>query len=95
MGTSTTSFIVTWDPPPEDEQNGVIVGYTVQLRRPGSVAVLRNTTATHYEFTSLVANTRYEVRVAARTSAGTGVYSSFSGAFLTPTTGEFSACIVE
>ena len=86
-GTSTTSFTVSWDPPPTQEQNGEVTGYKVALSRPGVAEEHHDVDeGTQIEFQSLLSNTAYTVSVAAQTSAGTGPFSD-EETFLTSVTG--------
>ena len=76
---SSTSLILMWDELPSDQQNGPIIGYTVQVMRIDSVDT--NETFTHNNSTTIIINelvpyTYYEWRVAAQTVAGTGPFSS-------------------
>ena len=71
---TSSSFTLTWNAPPFEEQNGDIIGYTVQvtLQNSGpdehSHAIV---TALSFTATSLAQNTRYCASVAAMTRVGT------------------------
>ncbi|CAI8037191.1 Phosphatidylinositol phosphatase PTPRQ [Geodia barretti] len=71
-----TSITVAWQPPPLDQQNGVIVSYTVHITPQGGSAYTRVTTALSFLASSLLPNTEYSFAVAASTAAGRGSYSS-------------------
>ena len=75
--TSPYSAYLTWEPLDEEDQNGVIIGYVIQV-------TILETNTTVYLFsntTYLVVNTlrpwrTYICIIAARTSVGTGPYGS-------------------
>ena len=76
---SSMSFILMWDEPPPDQQNGPIIGYTVQVMRVDSTDSIEAFTYdndTSIIIDSLVPYTNYEWRVAGQTVAGTGPFSS-------------------
>ena len=68
-----------WDEPLPDQQNGPIVGYTVQLMNIDSMDAVETTFTYGNDTTiiidSLVPYTNYEWRVACQTVAGTGPFS--------------------
>ena len=73
-----SSLEVSWQPPPVQDQNGVITGYMLQYTRVGtsdtmSVTVTSGTTRT---ISRLVAFVEYSVEVAAMTVNGTGPFSN-------------------
>ena len=75
MVISSTSISVFWDPPPFNDQNGVITGYQVNI-------IYQNTTIVSIITinTSIVANNlqefeEYVIEVAAMTSVGLGPFS--------------------
>ena len=76
MNTSSRSASLSWDPPPLEHQNGLIVDYSVKLYSKGEEVQKKES---HGEqsttFGSLQSNTQYEVMLAAVTSAGVGPYS--------------------
>ena len=71
------SLRLSWTPPPSDQQNGDILGYTVTI---ASVETGReeesNTTSTSYSASSLHPYYTYQCKVAAFTSVGLGPFSS-------------------
>ena len=74
---SSTSLLLTWSEPLPDQQNGPIVGYLVRLVVVGSTDTTDFTvSSTTLEVESLTPYTFYEWRVAAQTSAGTGLFST-------------------
>ena len=76
---SSTSINVTWGPVDCRHQNGEIIGYTVRYweegggRRPSFPS--GDSSGGMTTLSGLTKQTVYTVEVAARTSAGTGVYS--------------------
>ena len=72
---SSTSILITWSPPPVDDQNGVITGYLINLTEADTGTVLHMTSrTTSLTATSLHPYYMYEVVVAAVTVA-VGPYS--------------------
>ena len=52
--TTSVSIYLSWDPPPDDQRNGMIVHYTVRVVQPhGEATVYMNSTATSIVVTSL------------------------------------------
>ena len=84
---SPTSFLLEWDPPLEEDRNGVLTGYRLVLEWEVGQEYRVNTTHTSYNFTQLQQGTTYYCSVAAYTAIGTGPYyrTSFSTPFA-PTT---------
>ncbi|XP_035784740.1 protein sax-3-like isoform X1 [Anopheles albimanus] len=74
-----TTGLVNWLPPPENQLNGVLLGYKVQLRALNSTKVLAqitlNASTTSIVFHSLTTGTTYTVRVVAFNRVGPGPYS--------------------
>ena len=73
-----SSLDVSWQPPPEADQNGFITGYVIQYTRVGtsdtmSVTVTSGTT---HIISGLVAFVEHSVEVAAMTVNGTGPFSN-------------------
>ena len=73
-----SSLVVSWQPPPEEDHNGVITGYVIQYTRVGisdamNVTVTSGTTHT---ITGLVSFVNYSIEVAAMTTNGTGPFST-------------------
>eukprot|EP00057_Strongylocentrotus_purpuratus_P029799 XP_011684273.1 PREDICTED: receptor-type tyrosine-protein phosphatase delta [Strongylocentrotus purpuratus] len=74
---SSSSISVSWDPPLEEERNGLILKYTIRYYSSAMPTELTNrTTETDIVLTSLVPNTAYSVEVRAHTSVGPGPYST-------------------
>ncbi|XP_054610309.1 roundabout homolog 2-like isoform X2 [Dunckerocampus dactyliophorus] len=80
VGTSnSTSISVSWDPPPADQQNGIIQEYKIWcLANETRFHVNKSVDATIRSVVvgGLQAGTQYRVEVAAGTSAGVGVRSA-------------------
>ncbi|XP_077448156.1 roundabout homolog 2-like isoform X1 [Stigmatopora argus] len=76
---NSTSISVSWDPPPPDEQNGIIQEYKIWcLANETQFNVNKSVDATIRSVVvgGLQAGVQYRVEVAARTNAGLGVKSS-------------------
>ena len=69
-----TSAQLSWTPVPEDKQNDIITGYTVQVEGPDSTLEIpvMDGSATSYEVSDLRPYTTYTFSVSAMTEAGTG-----------------------
>ena len=74
MSLSPTSFLLEWDPPLEEDRNGVLTGYRLVLEWEVGQEYRVNTTHTSYNFTQLQQDTTYYCAVAAYTAIGTGPY---------------------
>ena len=73
---SPYSIVINWEPPPEEEQSGVIIGYTIKVTQTDTlVATQYFTTSTSITITSLEPYTTYLCVVAADTAVGTGPFS--------------------
>jgi len=79
MSVHPRSINVSWEPPPEGEQNGEITGYVIHYTRVGSNNTMRDVITTGSRTTlalsGLDAFVNYLVEVAARTVNGTGPFS--------------------
>lgn len=78
MATASTSHSVTfsWDPPPPDEQNGIITEYFINITVANSGDIFQESTAEHsLSINTFQPFTTYLCVIAASTSAGTGPYS--------------------
>lgn len=74
---SPTSASITWDQPPADDVNGVIIQYIINVTVVGSgQTFLLNSTTTTLNITILQPYTTYICVIAAVTSAGVGPFSS-------------------
>ena len=70
---SSSSLRVSWSPPPQDHQNGIITVYTVYYRRSSATRSKEFVWHDHqFIITGLSASTLYLVSVSASTSAGEG-----------------------
>lgn len=76
------AILITWKPPPEDKQNGLLLGYKVHYTMAESGAgpeEAKIETVPASEHSLLVTNldtwTQYKVWVAAYTQVGTGPFS--------------------
>ena len=67
-------MIVFWHPPPLVHQNGIIIGYQINISRTNLTNTV-NITKTSYIATGLQIHTLYSFEVAARTSIGLGPFS--------------------
>ena len=73
---SSTLFCLSWDPPPQPEQNGEIIGYNVSVTNFYTGAqIIIFTPINSTEIASLRPFTPYLYAVAAVTAAGIGPYS--------------------
>ena len=85
---TSSSLKVTWIIPSEDDHNGVISGYVVELGETDSGLVLAYVVVAHSEFDhmfiGLTPYKEYFARVAATTSAGQGPFSAKELARLLP-----------
>ena len=78
MFSSATSLLISWFPPPEQDQNGDIMGYNISYFKVDNSDTVRYTSAeeTMINITGLMVYTEYSVSVAAYTSLGTGPFDS-------------------
>ena len=67
---------VFWEPPQLIQQNGEITGYSLRYRIIGGSYTYADPPDTSYHMESLTPYTTYLISVAAKTAAGTGVYST-------------------
>ena len=73
---SSTSISLEWDPPGTPEQNGIIIGYVVNVTEVGTGEKFqRSSTTTSLTLDSVRPFTTYVCRIAARTVVGIGPYS--------------------
>ena len=74
--TSPFSIVINWNPLPEEEQSGVIIGYTINVTHTDTLVTIQYfTTSTNVTITSLEPYTTYVCVVAADTAVGTGPFS--------------------
>lgn len=74
--TLSTSFIVIWQPPANENQNGLILGFTVKIVDLSSNNETQiYVTETSLEVLDLMPFTLYEVAIAAHNAAGRGPFS--------------------
>ena len=68
---------VSWDPPPEIDQNGPITGYVIRYSRVESNITMDEiiTSGSIYRITELLPFVNYSVEIAAINVNGTGPYS--------------------
>ena len=79
MNSSATSILVTWSPPLEDDQNGIILGYNITYFVVGdelNTTMSTSETTTIINITGLAIYTEYNISVAAYTVIDTGPYDT-------------------
>ena len=75
-GITSTSAVISWGPPPYEDQNGVIISFTISVSVQETGESFTNfTNDTTYSFTALKPYRTYEITIAASTSVGTGPFS--------------------
>ena len=69
-----TSVQLSWTPVPEDRQNGIITGYTIEVVRPDFTRMIqvKDATTTSAEVSGLQPSTSYYFSISAMTVDGTG-----------------------
>ena len=79
VASTSTSVTLSWAPPPTQYQNGVIMGYTLQVFN-SSQGLLRetNTSSNGSTVDSLCPNTTYLFKVTAMTVFGRGPFSPYA-----------------
>jgi len=77
VNTTSTAIVLSWQPPPIEDQNGAITGYVlnVTLLETGETEEVL-TGSTNYTLDPVMPNTLYTAAVAALTSAGRGPFSA-------------------
>uniref|UniRef100_A0A672MDJ3 Sidekick cell adhesion molecule 2 n=1 Tax=Sinocyclocheilus grahami TaxID=75366 RepID=A0A672MDJ3_SINGR len=80
---TTTSVLVRWKPPPEEEINGILLGFRVRYRelrydrlRSFTVRTVNSPSANWAELTDLNKHKRYEIRLSVYNAVGEGPNSS-------------------
>ena len=83
-----TSVRLSWGAVPEDQRNGIITGYSIQIEGPDTTTSIPATGeyATSKEVSDLKPSTEYTFSVSAKTVAGSGPAISVS--FVTPQEGK-------
>ena len=76
--TTSESITLSWEPPVDEQQNGIIINYVVRVAVEGGTATYFNSTTTYIVIASLRPYTTYEYSIAAETSAGMGPFSSIN-----------------
>lgn len=85
MGTNredSNSIEVDWDPIPQEDTHGVLLGYVVHFKRFNSsenFTTVYVKGSTRVTITNLTEATSYEIKVAGRTSVGEGPSSHITG----------------
>ena len=74
MNTSSTSLNISWSPPPEQDQNGVITAYNITYVTSGGNIMVDSTSGStlSIELSGLLRFRNYNISVAASTSIGVG-----------------------
>ena len=77
MSAHPQSLSISWDPPPEIDQNGPITGYVIRYSRVGSNVTMDEivTSGSTYTITKVLPFVNYSVDIAAMNVNGTGPYS--------------------
>ena len=76
---TSTRAEITWEPPPEEEQNGDITSYTLLvINTQTNQIVSSSTSATSISLTALSPYTVYSIAVSANTSAGMGPFTPYT-----------------
>uniref|UniRef100_A0A671RAK0 Protein sidekick-2-like n=1 Tax=Sinocyclocheilus anshuiensis TaxID=1608454 RepID=A0A671RAK0_9TELE len=80
---TTTSVLVRWKPPPDEEINGILLGFRVRYRelrydrlRSFTVRTVNSPSANWAELTDLNKHKRYEIRLSVYNAVGEGPTSS-------------------
>ena len=78
MSAHPGSLDLSWQPPPEIDQNGPITGYEIQYTRVGSTGTMDEVISSRnmYTITELLPFVNYSVIMAAITVNGTGPFSA-------------------
>ncbi len=77
LPSSPTSASITWDPPPDDDINGVIIQYIINVTVVGSgLSFQLASTTTTLNITTLLPYTTYICIITAVTSEGRGPFSA-------------------
>ncbi len=77
VNTTSTSLYLQWNQLPIEQRNGVIRGYSIQLRHTRTgITTIHNTTETSLQLMNLKPYSMYEYAIAAYTSVGQGPTAS-------------------
>ena len=81
FGLNSSAVQISWMPPPSRERNGEIISYEIRWRGSRSGISLNTSSDSDrmnwtFIITGLDAGVTYEIEVAARNIAGTGMYES-------------------
>lgn len=81
-----TSGVVRWSPPPEDQINGALLGYKIQVKAGNSTKILAqmtlNSSTLSVGLHNLTTGATYSIRVCGYTRVGAGPYSKLVNFFL-------------
>ena len=73
INSSSSSILVSWKPPEDNDQNGIINGYNISyFMLPNGTINYTDTSSLSFNITGLMIYTEYSISVAAYTSIGTG-----------------------
>ncbi len=90
--TSSREVVIRWSAPRKAFRNGIITGYSVEIKPVGAnITYARNSTTTSLIVSELLPFTSYSCRVAARTIVGIGPFSR-PVSFLTNQEGKDEKC---
>ena len=77
VNATSTTIILSWQPPPVEDQNGDITGYILNVTLPDTGETQEVLTeSTNYILDPVMPHTHYTAAVAAQTSAGRGPFSA-------------------
>ncbi|KAG5675348.1 hypothetical protein PVAND_005258 [Polypedilum vanderplanki] len=83
-----TSGVVRWNPPPQQDHNGILLGYKIQVKAGNSTKILAqmtlNATTLSVGLHNLTTGATYNVRVVAYTRVGAGPYSKSVALIMDP-----------
>ena len=73
---TSTSAVISWGPPPYEDQNGVIISYTISVSvQETGESVVYTTSDPTLELAGLMIYTTYGIEIAASTSVGQGPFT--------------------
>ena len=89
LATTPRSAVLTWEPPPEDQQNGIIVEYTVDISVANTGQIFQlHTSATSLTLSTLLPYRTYFFLIRAATVVGQGPPSTTMLQLTTPEDGK-------